>query len=217
MDLQQTNALSSLRQWRKRISTGMDQILPGLYVGGLRDAIDSKQLEENQIRAVVSVHGFTKNCEFGPHIEALRVILSDSPGENVLKHFSDTNSFIHRHRLGEENVLIHCLAGASRSVCIAIAYLMTVTNLNYPNALDYMSSKRYCSQPNFGFKMQLMRFGEKCLYAERKRLFSESCPDREQQEIFLRLYHKDCICTNSTFIKGAREAESQFSSNLECP
>ena len=124
----EASALSSLQLWRKRISTGMDQVLfnveilifshfqllPGLYVGGLRyskdklhfywilrrDAIDTQQLVGNKIRAIISVHGFTKECDFGGvKVDVLRVMLNDSPGENVLRHFVSTNSFIHAHRL----------------------------------------------------------------------------------------------------------------------
>jgi hypothetical protein len=65
-----------------------------------RDAIDCQQLAENRIRAIVSVHGFTKDCDFGGvKVDIHRVILNDSPGENVLTHFHTTNSFIHMHRL----------------------------------------------------------------------------------------------------------------------
>uniref|UniRef100_A0A914GTG6 Uncharacterized protein n=1 Tax=Globodera rostochiensis TaxID=31243 RepID=A0A914GTG6_GLORO len=38
-----SEALSKLRQWQSRISTGMDQILPGLFVGGLRPTFLGRQ------------------------------------------------------------------------------------------------------------------------------------------------------------------------------
>lgn len=55
-------------------------------------------------------------------------------------------------------VLVHCLAGVSRSASIVVAYLLTVTNLNYSLALTYLTSRRPCANPNFGFRMQLYRF-----------------------------------------------------------
>lgn len=64
-----------------------------------RDAMDSQQLADNGIRAIVSVHGLSKDCQFGPGIAVFRVMLNDASGENVARHFGPVNSFIHGHRL----------------------------------------------------------------------------------------------------------------------
>uniref|UniRef100_A0A914GS34 Tyrosine specific protein phosphatases domain-containing protein n=1 Tax=Globodera rostochiensis TaxID=31243 RepID=A0A914GS34_GLORO len=105
----------------------------------------------------------------------------------------------HSHRLRQESVLVHCLAGVSRSVCLCLAYLMTVTNLDYPNALDFVGRRHYCAKPNFGFKMQLIKFGQQFVQRERQRLFAEfgHCTDQLQE-----LFRNDCIFTNSLFVCG---------------
>uniref|UniRef100_A0A914C2F4 Tyrosine specific protein phosphatases domain-containing protein n=1 Tax=Acrobeloides nanus TaxID=290746 RepID=A0A914C2F4_9BILA len=100
----------------------MDEVLPHLYVGSLRDAMSREQLEAYRIEAVVSVYDFGRD-ELGiPDLKRMRLKLADSSAENVRDHFSAVNSFIHYARMKEQNVLVHCLAGASRSVCFVVAY-----------------------------------------------------------------------------------------------
>ncbi|KAL3073079.1 hypothetical protein niasHT_035355 [Heterodera trifolii] len=199
-----SEALTKLRQWRTRISTGkMDQILPGLFVGGLREAMNVPLLSENGISAVVSVRGLSPECHFGPGIALLRLTLSDSPGENIFQHFPAVNSFVHGHRLENENVLIHCLAGVSRSVCLCLAYLMTVTNLDYPNALDFVCRRHFGAKPNFGFKMQLTKFGQQFVQRERRRLFAEFSHFAGQLRD---QFQSDCMFTNSLYVGGSPEA-----------
>lgn len=60
---------------------------------------------------------------------------SDTPDQNLSQYFPVCNDFIHAARLRDGNVLIHCLAGMSRSVTVAVAYIMSVTNLSWREAL----------------------------------------------------------------------------------
>uniref|UniRef100_A0A915EHP4 Dual specificity protein phosphatase n=1 Tax=Ditylenchus dipsaci TaxID=166011 RepID=A0A915EHP4_9BILA len=196
-DERQEKLFSSLRSWRKRVSGGMDAILPGLFVGGLRDALDGQQLQEQEIAAVVSVHDFCNDYDFTSQMEWIRIRLSDSPEQDASIHFATVNSFVHKFRMEQKNVLIHCLAGASRSVCFIVAYLMTVTNLDYASALAYVVSKRPSARPNFGFRMQLRKFGEQSLAQERKRLLEEF---KEGHKHFFALRKHDCLASNSLYV-----------------
>jgi hypothetical protein len=44
-----TAAVLCLNPWLKRCAGGMSLIVPGLYVGSLRDALDVEQLRLNQV------------------------------------------------------------------------------------------------------------------------------------------------------------------------
>uniref|UniRef100_A0A183D962 Dual specificity protein phosphatase 22 n=1 Tax=Gongylonema pulchrum TaxID=637853 RepID=A0A183D962_9BILA len=57
--------------------------------------------------------------------------------------------------------LVHCLAGVSRSVCVVAAYLIVTCELTYAAAMSYITSKRPCANPNFGFRMQLAEYQKK--------------------------------------------------------
>lgn len=63
-------------------------------------------------------------------VQYLCIQAADSPTQNLVQFFSQSNDFIHRCRfILRENgdsgsVLVHCLAGVSRSVTLLVAYLM---------------------------------------------------------------------------------------------
>lgn len=50
--------------------------------------------------------------------------------------------------------------GVSRSITLAIAYIMTVTNLPFEQALKVVQYSRTIANPNDGFKRQLKKFGK---------------------------------------------------------
>lgn len=95
---------------------------------------------------------------------------SDTPDQNLSQYFSVCNDFIHAARLREGNVLIHCLAGMSRSVTVAVAYIMTATHLNWKEALKVVRAGRAVANPNTGFQTQLQEFEQYKLSEERRRL-----------------------------------------------
>lgn len=55
-------------------------------------------------------------------------------------------------------VLVHCLAGISRSVTITVAYLMYKEKLTLEDAYDYVRLKKANIAPNFNFMGQLQDF-----------------------------------------------------------
>lgn len=83
---------------------------------------------------------------------------ADTPDQNLTQYFSVCNDFIHAARLRDGNVLIHCLAGMSRSVTVAVAYIMSVTPLNWKDALKVVRTGRSVANPNLGFQTQLQEF-----------------------------------------------------------
>ncbi|CAG4949934.1 unnamed protein product, partial [Colias eurytheme] len=95
---------------------------------------------------------------------------SDSPDQNLTQYFSLCNDFIHAARLRDGNVLIHCLAGMSRSVTVAVAYIMSVTPLSWREALKVVRAGRAVANPNLGFLRQLQDFETYKLVEERRRL-----------------------------------------------
>lgn len=88
----------------------------------------------------------------------LCIMASDTPDQNLSQYFPVCNDFIHAARLREGNVLIHCLAGMSRSVTVAVAYIMSVTQLSWRESLKVVRSGRSVANPNYGFQVQLQDF-----------------------------------------------------------
>lgn len=92
------------------------------------------------------------------------------PTQDLSGRFQECTDFIHQSRLSGGTVLVHCLAGMSRSVTITCAYLMSVTSLGWPEVLDAVRCARPNASPNFGFCQQLMLFHRDSLEGERERV-----------------------------------------------
>lgn len=165
-----TEVLSSLSRFRNRLGTEMDEIIPNLYLGSLRDAVDVVQLKKNRIQCIVSVHDLSSQHPVHEQVKVLRIQLSDCSSVDIGAHFSTTNQFIHNARLKQAAVLVHCLAGVSRSATVVAAYLITVCGLSFSSALTFISKKRPVVNPNFGFRMQLCTFADRFSLIERQRL-----------------------------------------------
>lgn len=58
----------------------------------------------------------------------------------------------------ENRVLVHCLAGMSRSATIVIAYLLATTPMTTEEATEFVRSKRRVIRPNYGFTKQLKQY-----------------------------------------------------------
>jgi protein-tyrosine phosphatase len=65
----------------------------------------------------------------------------DHESFNIAKYFDESFNFIDKF-IKETNVLVHCLAGVSRSVSLVIAYLMRKHDYSYKKAYCLVKSRR---------------------------------------------------------------------------
>ena len=72
---------------------------------------------------ITAIKGKNLSNVIPKHIEYLYIPVVDSESENISRFFEETNSFM-EEELQRTNVLVHCMAGISRSVAIVIAFLM---------------------------------------------------------------------------------------------
>ena len=63
--------------------------------------------------------------------------------------------------LTNDVVLFVSIAGVSRSTTIVAAYILTVTTLNWKDALKAIKCARSVANPNYGFQRQLQDFDNK--------------------------------------------------------
>jgi protein-tyrosine phosphatase len=57
-----------------------------------------------------------------------------------------------------QNVLVHCHAGISRSVSCVIFYMMNKYKINFDRSIDIIGETRKCASPNYGFQDQLEKW-----------------------------------------------------------
>ncbi|XP_056636996.1 dual specificity protein phosphatase 22 [Diorhabda sublineata] len=186
------------------MGNGMNKVLPGLYVGNYRDSKDAAQLAKYNITHILAIHDTARRIHSDKHY--LCVMASDSPDQNLTQYFSLCNDFIHAARIRDGNVLIHCLAGMSRSVTVAVAYIMTVTTLNWKEALKVVRAGRAVANPNLGFQKQLEEFECTRLLEERRRL-KERFPSlalvyRDQEQCSLMLNNYEELLQSRSICEG---------------
>lgn len=63
--------------------------------------------------------------------------------------------FINQAVDSNKNILVHCMAGVSRSVSVVAYYLMKKKALSYEDALNIIKQKRKIARPNDSFRSQL--------------------------------------------------------------
>ena len=134
----------------------MDEITEKLYLGNIRGAENIDKIKKLGIKKVLSL---IEELLWPVYKESDNIIhkkftIYDFEQQNIIKYFGECINFID----GEEKVLVHCMAGASRSASVVIAYLMWKEKKSFKDALDFVSNKRSSVFPNDGFKDQLKLF-----------------------------------------------------------
>jgi protein-tyrosine phosphatase len=142
------------------------EILNGMYIGNINSVYDFNKLKEVGITHVISVlAGF--NPPFPNDFKYLVLNALDTTNTDISKNFKSTNDFIDNAVENGGKVLVHCMAGRSRSVTILAAYIINTYGFSVEKTLDFIKNKRNIIEPNIGFKNQLISYYND-LYSEKK-------------------------------------------------
>ena len=129
----------------------------GLFLGNNVASQDHKFLKENDVQVVIDMAGH-KNSYPKEVLEHHKTIAAfDHSSYDLSLHFQECFDYIHEHRTNRRNVLIHCVAGVSRSASIVIGYLMNKFDMDLENAYKFVRIKRTSIIPNRGFMSQLAK------------------------------------------------------------
>ncbi|CAE6429810.1 unnamed protein product [Rhizoctonia solani] len=134
----------------------MDEVIENLWVGDFGAATSIELLEMAGVKYVVScMRGKVRVHET---MRRHQIPLDDTEEQDVLAYLPATISFIQKSLASGDGVLIHCMAGMSRSATIAAAYLMYSQGLDPTGALELIREVRPTIQPNPSFLHQLEVF-----------------------------------------------------------
>jgi len=147
------------------VNVGPTRILPFLYLGSQQDAHNRQLLLDYHINYEVNVSTNCPKPDFIQDSHFFRLPVNDNYGEKLLPYFVQATQFIDQVRDSHGYVLVHCLAGISRSPTVAIAYVMRHLKMTFDDAFRYVKSKRTTISPNFNFLGQLLEY-ERQLRAE---------------------------------------------------
>ncbi|KAG8194398.1 hypothetical protein JTE90_011010 [Oedothorax gibbosus] len=135
------------------------EILPNLYLGNASDSSDWEALERYGIHYILNVTPNLPNTfktEMG--MKYMQIPIQDHWSQNLFNFFPQAIKFIDEARKRNLGVLVHCLAGISRSVTITLAYLMHELNIPLNEAFDFVQRRKANVSPNLNFLGQLKDF-----------------------------------------------------------
>lgn len=131
------------------------KILDFLYLGSQDNALCQESLDKLGITYVLNVSITCPKADFIKDANFLRIPINDGHSAKIISYFDVAFKFIEKCRKSNNKVLIHCLAGISRSPTLAIAYLMKYMNMKSDDALKFVKERRLTISPNFNFLGQL--------------------------------------------------------------
>lgn len=133
----------------------MSKITEQIFIGNYKDASNRDWLDKNNITHIVNATADLPNY-FTNHYKYLQLRLDDTLYQSLYEVLEPSYKFIYNAVGNGGTVLIHCHAGISRSVSIAIYFLMKVNRSTYLKTLDFIRTKRIIANPNPGFARQLV-------------------------------------------------------------
>ncbi|KAH3819225.1 hypothetical protein DPMN_120959 [Dreissena polymorpha] len=166
------------------------EVIPHLFLGNAKNSADLNVLKNCGITYILNVTPNVPNkFEEDNTFKYMKIPITDHLSQNLSRFFPQAIAFIDEARDLKQGVLVHCLAGVSRSVTITVAYLMQTKKLSLNAAYDYVKTCKPNISPNFNFMGQLLEFqrslgtaikcscgqGEKCSCSEISHLISGEC------------------------------------------
>ena len=145
--------------WRKTsesYTTGMTEIIEGLYLGNIHDSENLDALKKANIKYILNVTSDIPDY-FLTDFEYYKISIKDIPTYDpvFLKQMYIDSSLYIDDKLPKGNVFVHCFAGVSRSASVIIAYLILKKGFLYPQAYEFVRKKRNIINPNPGFRSVL--------------------------------------------------------------
>ncbi|XP_022363163.1 dual specificity protein phosphatase 8 [Enhydra lutris kenyoni] len=139
-------------------SVGLTRILPHLYLGSQKDVLNKDLMTQNGISYVLNASNSCPKPDFICESRFMRVPVNDSYCEKLLPWLDKSIEFIDKAKLSSCPVIVHCLAGISRSATIAIAYIMKTMGMSSDDAYRFVKDRRPSISPNFNFLGQLLEY-----------------------------------------------------------
>lgn len=93
-----------------------------------------------------------------PNLECVQIHVEDTPSARLGIYFDRCSDKIHQVHKAGGKVIVHCVAGVSRSASLCIAYLMKYQRMTLDQAYSHIKKRRPVIHPNVGFWKQLIEY-----------------------------------------------------------
>lgn len=119
----------------------MTQLCDNLWVGSLDDAYDASIISN-----VTHILNVASELELLPRInhKYIKIAVNDDDMDtDICSIFNKCIAWITQaHNKDNGTVLVHCLEGKSRSVCVCLAYMCVIEGMSFQDALTLIKTKR---------------------------------------------------------------------------
>ena len=128
------------------------QLTPNLFLSSAT-ALTPQALSKYNISLIINV---TKELPLLPvdGAKTLRINIEDRSSEDLFPYFESVSSLVREHERSGGLVVIHCVAGVSRSAALCLAFLVKYY-CSLSEAWNYVKTIRPWVNPNTGFWTQL--------------------------------------------------------------
>lgn len=132
-----------------------------IYIGSIETAHKTKLLQKHGITHILNVS--EEKSQIDPSFVYSHIPFMDGRTVDISLYFEEAFKFIESAKNKSGKILIHCQYGMSRSVSIAIAWLLKneKQKTSYEDVLKLVVSKRPMASPNEGFTKKLKEFANK--------------------------------------------------------
>lgn len=125
-----------------------------IVVGDRASAMDASKLQTLGVTHVLNSCAQLPNYHPNKFIY-MKIDVLDNPSVQLITHHHKTSQWIkHIESIGGR-VLVHCVAGCSRSVTIVLMHLMSCHRVHLRDGWEHIKAHRQQMCPNDGFKLQL--------------------------------------------------------------
>ncbi|VDO44233.1 unnamed protein product [Onchocerca flexuosa] len=135
----------------------MTEIIPGLFICGV-SSLNSSSISHYGITHIINATNEVPNLKSLTNIQRTKLWIDDTSETNIYPHLEQQSDLIRTIIADGGKVLVHCVAGVSRSASICLAYLTKYHCRTLRDAYHLMSKKRSLVRPNIGFWRQLISF-----------------------------------------------------------
>uniref|UniRef100_A0A2K6W614 Protein-tyrosine-phosphatase n=1 Tax=Onchocerca volvulus TaxID=6282 RepID=A0A2K6W614_ONCVO len=164
----------------------LTQIVPGLFICGISE-LNRHNIEKNGITMIINATNEIPNLKILGNITRIKLWIDDTPETDIYSHLDVISDQIEAVIADGGAVLVHCVAGVSRSSTICLAFLTKYRCRSLRDAYFLMFSKRPLVRPNIGFWRQLIQFEQEVKHgpASVTMVFDETQTDQLLPDVYL--------------------------------
>ncbi|KAJ3028081.1 hypothetical protein HDV00_010681 [Rhizophlyctis rosea] len=148
--------------WKYEMRREMQEILPGLWLGPFQCSKNKEFLQQKGITHLLCIRDPKEShmvkVLFPADFDCHYIEVSDSPLQNLIPYFPDAKQYIDKALNEGGRVFVFCNGGISRSPAFVVAYVMESQRWDFKTAFSFVQNKRFCMNPNEGFKYQLAEY-----------------------------------------------------------